>query len=112
MPRNPVTALRWVSLAEATSFLVLLVATLAKYAGPKDEIGVQVIGPVHGVLFLCYVGLALVVAVRRRWSPVRTVLVLAASALPVMPFLVERTWLRQQERADARRQPVSAAAGA
>ncbi len=112
MPRNAVTALRWVSLAEATSFLVLLVATLVKYTGPREEIGVQVVGPVHGALFVAYVALALLVAVRRRWTPMRTVLVLAASVLPVAPFVVERTWLRDQERADARRQPVSAAAGA
>lgn len=100
MPRNAVTILRWVSIAEASSFLVLLVATLVKYTGPQDQIGVQVMGPVHGVLFLAYVALALVVAVRRRWTPVRAVLVLVASVLPAAPFLVERTWLREQERAD------------
>lgn len=108
MPRSIVTLLRYVSLAEATSFLLLLVATLLKYGGPQDERGVQVLGPIHGALFVAYVVIAIVTAVRRRWSPVRTVLVLAASVLPVAPYVVERTWLRQQERDDAAREPALA----
>jgi len=95
-----VTALRYVSIAEATSFLVLLVATAVKYFGPQDERGVQILGPIHGALFLAYVALAVVVAVRRRWRPLRTLLVLAAAVLPVAPFIVERTWLREEERAE------------
>lgn len=94
-----ITALRYVSLAEATSFLILLVATTLKYSGPREEIGVQIMGPIHGGLFLAYVGLALVVAVRRRWDVVRTLVVLAAGVLPFAPFVVERTWLRTEERA-------------
>ncbi len=59
MLRHPVTRLRWVSVAEATSFVLLLVATALKYAGPEEEVGVQVLGPVHGALFVVYVVLAL-----------------------------------------------------
>ena len=106
MPRSIVTLLRYVSLAEATSFLLLLVATLVKYTGPQDERGVQVLGPIHGALFVAYVVVAIVTAVRRRWSVLRTLLVLAASVLPVAPFVVERTWLLQQELEDAVRAPA------
>ena len=101
MPRSSLTALRYVSIAEATSFLVLLVAAVLKRWGPQDELGVQVMGPIHGALFIAYVGLALFVAVRRRWRPRRTLVVLAASVLPVAPFILERTWLREEERAEA-----------
>ena len=101
VPRSLVTALRYVSIAEATSFLVLLIAAVLKRWGPQDELGVQVMGPIHGALFLAYVGLALFVAVRRRWRPRRTLVVLAASVLPVAPFILERTWLREEERAEA-----------
>ena len=101
MPRSSLTALRYLSIAEATSFLVLLVASALKRWGPQDELGVQIIGPIHGALFIAYVGLALFVAVRRRWRPRRTLVVLAASVLPVAPFILERTWLREEERAEA-----------
>lgn len=42
---------RAVALLEATSFLVLLVATYVKYA-EGEPIGVQILGPLHGVLFI------------------------------------------------------------
>ena len=101
MPRTSLTALRYVSIAEATSFLVLLVASALKRWGPQDELGVQIVGPIHGALFIAYVATAVVVAVRRRWRPLRTLMVLAASVLPLAPFVVERTWLREEERAEA-----------
>jgi integral membrane protein len=50
--------LRYVALAEATSFLCLLVATVVKYAFDAPG-GVQLLGPIHGVLFIAYVGLVL-----------------------------------------------------
>lgn len=100
MPRSSLTVLRWVSLAEATSYLLLLVATLLKYTGPEEEIGVQVLGPIHGALFLAYVVVAVVVAFRRRWPVMRTLVVLAASVIPAAPFVVDRVWLREEERAE------------
>ena len=101
MRRSIVTALRYISLAEATTFLVLLLATALKYSGPKNEIGVQIMGPIHGVLFLAYVVAGVLVGVRRHWRWTRTLVLLVAGVLPFAPFVVERTWLRQQELADA-----------
>lgn len=101
MPRSSLTALRYVSIAEATSYLVLLVASVLKRWGPQDELGVEIIGPIHGALFVAYVALAVLVAVRHRWRPLRSLVVLAASLLPVAPFIIERTWLREEERAEA-----------
>ncbi|WP_018634920.1 DUF3817 domain-containing protein [Parafrankia elaeagni] len=95
----PVGAARLVSLAEATSFLLLLVATAVKH-GADEEIGVKVLGPVHGALFIAYCLLVLYVSVLRRWRPVRTLLALGASVLPVAPFFVERHWLRPLDAAD------------
>ena len=90
-------ALRYVSIAEATSFVLLLVATALKYAGPRNEVGVQVLGPIHGGLFVLYVGLAVIVAVQLRWRPLRSLLVLAASLVPLAPYVVQRVWLRPQD---------------
>ncbi|MEU8343586.1 integral membrane protein [Actinomadura meyerae] len=85
---------RLVSVAEATSFLLLLLVAMPLKYGADAPLGVQVVGPLHGVLFMAYVGLVLLVREQLRWDLKRTALALVASALPVAPFLVERYWAR------------------
>jgi integral membrane protein len=82
-------AFRLVAMAEATSWLLLIVATIVKYAA-HAPLGVHILGPIHGALFVAYLLLALVLAVRLRWQ-LRTVLVvLAESVLPGGGFLAAR----------------------
>jgi integral membrane protein len=85
---------RIVALAEATSFLALLVATYVKY-GHDEELGVQILGPVHGLLFVAYVLLALRLALELGWSARTTALVLAGAVVPFGGFVVDR-WLARQ----------------
>ncbi|THJ74698.1 DUF3817 domain-containing protein [Candidatus Frankia alpina] len=87
------TAARAVSFAEATSFLLLLIATGIKYGADHPQ-GVKILGPIHGTLFLAYCALIGYLAFVGRWPRRRTVLALIASVLPVAPFFVERHWLR------------------
>jgi len=82
---------RYVALAEATSFLVLLVFTVVKYSQDSPG-GVQVMGPIHGVLFLAYVVIALSVRGPAGWSTQATIGVLAGAVLPFGGFVVDR-WL-------------------
>jgi integral membrane protein len=89
-----VRALRYVSLGEATSFLVLLLIAMPLKYGADLPQAVQVMGPVHGVLFLAYVGLVVAARESLGWDLRRTVLALIAGVLPVAPFLVERYWLK------------------
>lgn len=96
MPANPVTRLRFVSLAEAISFLMLLLVAMPVKYGLGQEVGVQIMGPVHGILFIVYGLLTLDVCGRLTWTLRRTAIVLVAAVLPVAPFFVER-WLRQFE---------------
>ena len=86
-----VKTFRIVALAEATSFLALLVATYLKHAQDAPE-GVSILGPIHGVLFLAYVAIALAVRSQQRWSNQATVGVLAGAVLPFGGFVVDR-WL-------------------
>ncbi|MEP6695589.1 MAG: DUF3817 domain-containing protein [Pseudonocardiales bacterium] len=51
---------------------------------------VQVVGPVHGFLYIVYLVFALDVAIRRRYALPRTALMLLAGALPFLSFVVER----------------------
>ncbi|MFC5179835.1 DUF3817 domain-containing protein [Actinomadura harenae] len=97
-----VKTLRIVSVAEAISFLVLLlVAMPLKYAADAP-VAVQIMGPIHGVLFLAYVGLVLLGRPSTGWNTKRTLLALVAAVLPIAPFLVERNWLRPAADAPAR----------
>ena len=86
------SAARWfrlVALAEAISWLALIVATIVKYAADAP-LGVHVLGPIHGVLFLGYVVLALEVRRRLQWDGRTLLLVLAESIVPGGGFLAAR----------------------
>jgi len=81
--------LRIVAVVEAISWLALIIATIVKYAADAP-LGVHILGPIHGVLFLAYVALALVVRARLKWDARTTLIVLADSILPGGGFLVAR----------------------
>lgn len=92
-----VRVFRIVSIAEATSFLLLLlVAMPMKYLG-DIPVAVSITGAVHGVLFLGYVGLTVLTRETLGWDVKRTLLALVAAVLPVAPFLVERHWIKPAE---------------
>jgi len=81
---------RIVAIAEAISWLLLIVATIVKYSADAP-LGVHIMGPTHGVLFLGYVFLALDVRGRLDWSRRRTLIVLAESIVPGGGFVAART---------------------
>ena len=85
---------RITALAEATSFLALLVATYFKHAQDAPG-GVQILGPLHGLLFVSYVLLALNLAPRDGWNGRTTLLVLLGAVLPFGGFVVDR-WMARR----------------
>jgi len=87
-------AFRIVALAEATSFLALLVASYVKHQG-DGELGVSILGPIHGGLFLLYVALALMLRADAGWSTRTTLLILLGAVLPFGGYVVD-AWLRRQ----------------
>jgi integral membrane protein len=78
-----------VSLAEGASFLMLLLATAIKY-GADEPVGVRILGPIHGLLFLAFVLLVLNVRGDLRWGGKETVLALLAGVVPGGAFVLER----------------------
>jgi integral membrane protein len=82
-------ALRFVAVAEALSWLALIVATIVKYSADAP-LGVKILGPIHGVLFLAYVGLVIEVRRHTKWDNRSTLIVLADSILPGGGFIVAR----------------------
>ncbi len=93
--------LRIVAILEAASFLVLLVATAAKYLVIEDEAGVKVMGPVHGVLFVLFVLLTIFVAADERWRLKRTLLTLLCAVIPFGGFIADRKLIGRDETATA-----------
>ena len=64
------------------------------------EIGVTVLGPIHGLLFVAYVLLALSLRPEQGWSTKTTLLILLGAVLPFGGYVVDR-WLTRQEPAPA-----------
>jgi integral membrane protein len=95
---TPMTALRRVAPLEATTFLALLVASYIKHQG-DGATGVSVLGPIHGILFLAFVGLALVLRREAPWSNGTTALVILGAIVPFGGYAVDWWLLRQPEPA-------------
>ena len=88
---------RIVALMEATSFLMLLVASVLKRTADADVL-VTILGPIHGVLFIAYVLIALGVRPEQGWDLRTTLLVLLGAVLPFGGYVVDR-WLGRREPA-------------
>lgn len=80
------------SVIEAVSYLILVVATIVKRSG-GTELGVTVMGPIHGILFLVYAGLLLRDHRALGWTLWKAVAAMIIGSLPFGGFWVERTWL-------------------
>lgn len=87
---------RHVALAEATTFLALLVASLIKHTG-GSEIGVKVLGPIHGLLFVVYVLMVWQLHGEAGWTRTQTIWVLVGAVLPFGGYVVD-WWLARRER--------------
>jgi integral membrane protein len=90
---------RIVALAEATSFLVLLVASVLKRTA-DFEAGVTVMGPVHGALFVAYVALAFLLRPEEGWDTKTFLLILIGAVVPFGGYVVDR-WLTSSSRSTA-----------
>lgn len=81
---------RYLSLIEGTSLVVLFfIAMPAKYQFGVDGI-VPVVGWIHGILFLAYVALSLVVSHQQKWSVMFWLLVLLVALVPFACLFLDR----------------------
>lgn len=83
---------RYIAVVEATTFLALLIASYLKRAH-DEPIGVEILGPIHGILFLAYVFVALGIREQMRWSTRTTALVLLGAVVPFGGYAAD-WWLR------------------
>ncbi|MFA4841235.1 MAG: DUF3817 domain-containing protein [Agrococcus sp.] len=93
---SPKRVYRFLAIAEAVTWTLLIVAMIAKYGFRLDAL-VPIAGPIHGFVFLAYGAMQLVVGRNQRW-PVRAVLLGILTA--VIPYATI-PWERRLERRGA-----------
>ena len=82
-----------ISFLEGVSYiLLLLVGVPLKYFG-DDPILVKTLGMPHGMLFLAYIVLALLIRSKMKWDFKTTSIVLVASLLPFGTFYINKKYL-------------------
>ena len=87
---SQIRTFRITALTEGVSFLTLLcIAMPMKYFMGMPE-AVRVVGLIHGVLFLLYVGLLAMLHVRQRWSFMFSLYALVASVIPFGTFMLDK----------------------
>ena len=86
---TPRSLFRSLAVAEAITWAGLLLGMFLKYVTETTELGVRIFGMVHGVVFIAYCLVTLIVAIDQRWSPTRTVLGLVAAVPPFATLLFE-----------------------
>ena len=91
----PLAALfRFVSLAEAVSWIGLLTGMFFKYVTETSELGVKVFGPIHGAIFVAYVAVAWFTSRKLAWDRRATLWAFLCSVPPLATILFERWALR------------------
>lgn len=95
-----------VAIAEAVSWTALLIGMFFKYVVVRNEIGVQLAGPVHGALFVAYLAVTVVQARLARWRWWVTLVALVCAVPPFATLLFER-WARGRGLLAPQRQPAA-----
>nr|WP_211660820.1 DUF3817 domain-containing protein [Modestobacter muralis] len=96
-PRTVARTFRVVAVAEAVTWVLLLAGMFVKWVLKTSEVGVQLAGPVHGAVFVVYVGVALLAWRVLRWTPQTALLALVASVPPLCTVWFER-WAQRTGR--------------
>lgn len=92
---TPAGRFRLAAIAEAWSWAGLLIGMLFKHVIVRDPIGVQIMGPVHGALFVLYVLFTIEAMVHLRQPAWVLLLGLIAAVPPFTTWWFERWVLRR-----------------
>jgi integral membrane protein len=85
---------RITALLEGISYILLLfIATPIKYLY-EDPQYVKMLGMPHGLLFMAYVVLAVLISTDMKWSSKTLWIVLIASVIPFGTFIIDKKYLK------------------
>lgn len=90
---------RTVSIAEAVTWTLLIAAMLARYAFDAEVPFFFAVGLAHGVAFIAYVVVVVIVGLNQRWR-LRVVLTAALASIPPYGTLVMDRWLERRRMLD------------
>ncbi len=86
---------RVVAFLEGVSYILLLfIATPIKYFGDNPQY-VKLLGMPHGLLFMSYIVLAIVLRTDLKWSHKEFAIILLAAIIPFGTFYVDRVYLKK-----------------
>jgi integral membrane protein len=106
--RSPVGWFRLIALAEAVSWVGLLIGMYFKYLGePRTEIGVKIFGMAHGLIFVGFVVAGLLTGIALKWAAGTWLLALLGSIVPLCSVI----FLIWADRTGRMGSPTLAAAG-
>jgi integral membrane protein len=86
---------RVAALAEALSWAGLLVGMFFKYVVVHNEIGVKIMGPIHGLFFVIYL-VCTVDAMKRLNQPMKVTLLGLLAAIPPFTTVVFERWVMKR----------------
>jgi integral membrane protein len=80
---------RVIAYTVGVGLLLLCVATVLDWGYHIPQMA-EVVGPLHGFLYMVYLALGIDLALKARWSIVGTLLVLLCGTIPFLSFVAER----------------------
>ena len=86
------------SFLEGVSYILLLfVGVPLKYFGDNESL-VKALGMPHGLLFIAYIALAILIRSRMKWNTGETFIVLLASVIPFGTFYVNQKYVKKSKQ--------------
>lgn len=99
MNHSPITGIgklfSLIALLEGLTWAGLLIGMFFKYVTKTTELGVSLFGPLHGFVFISYVVVTVMAAVRLRWPLWATVLAILAAVPPLVTIPLE-IWFKRR----------------
>ncbi len=99
MNQRPITAMgrvfSIVALLEGITWAGLLIGMFIKYSLKTSDLGVVIFGPLHGIVFISYVVVTVMAAVRLRW-PLWATLVAVLAAVPPLVTIPMEIWFKRR----------------
>lgn len=92
---NELKQFRWVALLEGLSFVLLLFVAMPLKYWAGLPLAVRIVGSVHGLLFVAFLGALFRVALERDWPVRRWGLALLSSLVPFGTFVFDRSLRRE-----------------
>lgn len=112
--RTPLTAVgrvfSIVALLEGLTWAGLLIGMFLKYTTKTTELGVAIFGPLHGIVFISYVAMTLIAAMRLRWPLWATLIAILAAVPPLVTIPMEMWFKRRGLLSDPALRPSASAA--